>query len=124
NRVCVGRAGNILMSLESAVTIADQNGHAVRGVGSAVDHDQVHLAVFVEVHRRQTDGRRSRGKLKWGPESAVTIVEQNRDVVGAAVDRCQVRNVVAVEVSHNERRWSSARGISSSAETLSKSNDR
>src|SRR5215470_15282096 len=123
NGVCIRCAGDVSMSLESSIPIADQDGDVVCGIGSAVHHDQVHLAVFVPVDRRQTDGRRSCGKLKWGPESAVTIIEQNRDVIGAAVNRCQVRNVVAIEVSHNEPRWSSARGISLSAETLSKNNN-
>src|SRR5882724_1604825 len=90
------------MGLECSIAVPNQYGDAVRGVCSAVHDYQVHLPIFVPVHRGYINGRRPRGKINMRTEGAVTIVDQNGDRIGAVIDCSEIRNVVAIKISHNK----------------------
>src|SRR5947209_12937475 len=124
DRGWIWTSGNVLMRLERAIPVPQQNGDAVRAVSAAVHHYKVHLAVLVPVHRSHTNWRRTSGEITMRTESTVSGVNQNGNSVGAVVDRCQVRNVIAVEVSDDQLCRSRTDWITVCAKTLAKSGQR
>ena len=69
-----GGAAYIAVRLKSSIAISQQDGNAVGGVGLGVGHNQVYLAVFVQVHRSQADRRRAGSKFQMCAERAVALL--------------------------------------------------
>src|SRR5882724_89354 len=112
------------MGLECSIAVPNQYGDAVRGVCSAVHDYQVHLPIFVPVHRGYINGRRPRGKINVRTEGAVTIVDQNGDRIGAVIDCSEIRNVVAIKISHNKLGRSRTDWITLRGKTLARTGER
>src|SRR6185312_1754163 len=99
------------MWLKSSVAVAQQDRHAVRGVGCTVGDDQIHLSIFVPIHGGQSNRPGPGGEFKLRTESAVAVVDQNRNSIGACVHCCDIRNVVSIKVSDDKLCWSSSNWI-------------
>src|ERR1051326_4007489 len=112
------------MSLERSIAVADQDGDAVRGVRSAVHNHKVHLAILVPVHGSQINGRGTSGEVNVRAESAIAIVNQNGDSIGAVIDCGEIRNVVSIKVGHNKLGRSGSDGITLRSKTLAKTGER
>jgi hypothetical protein len=96
----------------------------VSRVGSAVRNHQVYLSIFIPVHRGQTIGPGSGGKLKLRTESAVTIIDQDGNSIGAGIDCGQVGNMVAIKISNNKLGRSRSDWVTLCGKTLAKRGER
>ncbi len=88
-----------------------------------LDDHQVHLSVLVPVHRGYGQRRRTGSEIQVRAESAIAVVDQNGDGVGVAVYRGDVRNMVAIKVSHNNLAGQSTGWVTLCVKTLAKGSE-
>src|SRR5579862_849564 len=112
------------MRLESSIAIPNQDGYAVCRIRPTADHHQVHLAIFVPVHRGQSHGRRTSGIFRVRAKRAITVVNEDGNSIGTGIDRSQVGNMVAVEICLDDLICSSSDRIGLRGKALAESTSR